>query len=514
MLKVFLVDDEYYERLSLKKAVPWDEHGFVVSGEANNGLHAYEMMKKDPPDIAIVDINMPKMNGLELISKLSEAQIPCRCIILTGYDEFKYAQQAIRLGVSDYILKPINYPNLINALDELKNDIEEQNRLTGQIQDLMSENERLFREQYYNDLVNCNFSIQTMRQCDEKLAARFIAQYSSYQVAVFELSAPPDPDKLRQLEESIRRSMEEDDFVCCLDNKRRLFFIFDESRSLVFPHLICRILELLRREGYEAAAGVGNPCPQADLLYRSYNEACIALQNCPILKQAVVVYQNIRTALPAALMDSKTKNLLRAQIIRKDVQQITTLLADIYRQLNDTASTWECALLETLELLNLLTEVLSSQAATPISLLDAQGSILDTLNAQKTIEGLCRWLTGIYTDAVRDVPENQEYSDITVCIEDYIKSHYQDPELSISAIAKALYLNYSYICYCFKRDKQMTINDYLNQVRIEKAIALFQDHVESIGFVAEKTGFTSASYFSKQFKKATGLPPSEYLKIL
>ena len=87
MLKVFLVDDEYYERLSLKNSLPWEEHGLVVSGEANNGQTALEMMMADPPDIAIVDINMPKLNGLELISRLCENQLECRYIILTGYDE-------------------------------------------------------------------------------------------------------------------------------------------------------------------------------------------------------------------------------------------------------------------------------------------------------------------------------------------------------------------------------------------------------------------------------------------
>ena len=91
MLQVFLVDDEYFERLALKNSIPWEELGMHVLGEANNGLTAYEMMIKDPPDIAIVDINMPKLNGIELISRLNEMHLSCQYIILTGYGEFKYA---------------------------------------------------------------------------------------------------------------------------------------------------------------------------------------------------------------------------------------------------------------------------------------------------------------------------------------------------------------------------------------------------------------------------------------
>ena len=106
MLKAVLIDDEYYERLSLKNTIPWKELGIQIIGEANNGLTALDIICKSLPDIAVIDINMPKLNGIELITKLNESNISCQYIILTGYDEFKYAQQAISLNVSDYILNP------------------------------------------------------------------------------------------------------------------------------------------------------------------------------------------------------------------------------------------------------------------------------------------------------------------------------------------------------------------------------------------------------------------------
>lgn len=112
MLKIFIIDDEYFERQSLIRNINWNSLNITVSGEANNGLSAFEAIRKDVPDIAIVDINMPKMNGLDLISRLNENNISCKYIILTGYDEFEYAQKAIKLNVFDYILKPINYDNL------------------------------------------------------------------------------------------------------------------------------------------------------------------------------------------------------------------------------------------------------------------------------------------------------------------------------------------------------------------------------------------------------------------
>lgn len=318
MLKVFLVDDEYYERLSLKNSLPWEEHGLVVSGEANNGQTALEMMMADPPDIAIVDINMPKLNGLELISRLCENQLECRYIILTGYDEFKYAQQAIRLGVSDYILKPINYQNLCSALDELSREIQQEDTLNSHMKSLENENERFILEGYYNDLVNCNFSVQNIDQYDHKLADRLLPGYQSYIAALFEPASILPKEKLRLLLDNIRKSIGREGYICCLDTKSRLFFIFDGNAQNVFPQRVCQVLAAAEKEGVTLSAGIGDICRGPEDLYLSYHEACIALQNCSVLKQRAIQYQNLKSAAAPATMDAKQKNQLKSMITAKD----------------------------------------------------------------------------------------------------------------------------------------------------------------------------------------------------
>ncbi|MEI3473176.1 MAG: response regulator [Blautia faecis] len=158
MLKIFIIDDEYFERQSLIRNINWSSLDIKVSGEANNGLSAFETISKEAPDIAIVDINMPKMNGLDLISLPNENNISCKYIILTGYDEFEYAQKAIKLNVFDYILKPINYENLEKCLRNLSAQIYSERQQTLQYTAIQNENRQLRLERYYNDLINCNFS--------------------------------------------------------------------------------------------------------------------------------------------------------------------------------------------------------------------------------------------------------------------------------------------------------------------------------------------------------------------
>lgn len=513
MLQVFLVDDEYFERLALKNSIPWEELGMHVLGEANNGLTAYEMMIKDPPDIAIVDINMPKLNGIELISRLNEMHLSCQYIILTGYGEFKYAQKAIQLNVSDYILKPINYPTLIASLKDLGSKILQKEERESHFSELETENRKFLQERYYNDLVNCNFSLQNMEQYDRSLAQELCLDFSGYQIAILNPQNQAPLTDLYELQRKFSRFLAHLPFIVCLDNKRRFFFILEENSQDEMVPLVKRLMDYAKQEGCPCNAGLGNPCNSLEKIFLSYNEACIALQNCSVRKQDFVSYSELHTPFGLCL-DSQKKNLLRVMISNKDLDGLTKFLKSCYQEFESQKLPWDTIILHTLEFMNLLTEALSSQMSASISILDTDGSILDTLNSKKSIEELLFWLIDLYTTSIQRIPSLDTYSDITNCVIDYIAKHYGDSELSISSIAKALYLNYSYLCHCFKRDKQMTINDYIRKIRIKKAIELMEGGMDNISFVAEKTGFTSASYFSKQFKKSTGLSPSEYLKTL
>jgi Response regulator containing CheY-like receiver domain and AraC-type DNA-binding domain len=116
MFSVILVEDEDIIRKGIRYAVPWEEHGCTVVGEARNGVEGKELIQALNPDIVITDINMPVMDGLQMI-----AETKCRsdyvAILLTGYSDFEYAKEAIRNGVSDYILKPLNQEEMMEALD-------------------------------------------------------------------------------------------------------------------------------------------------------------------------------------------------------------------------------------------------------------------------------------------------------------------------------------------------------------------------------------------------------------
>ncbi|HKM23031.1 MAG TPA: response regulator, partial [Lachnospiraceae bacterium] len=124
MLKVFLVEDESIVREGLRDNIPWQQYGYQFAGEANDGEMALPLIRKIQPDVLITDIKMPFMDGLAL-SRIVGQEFPnMKVIIISGYDEFEYARQAIQVGVEQYLLKPITKATLQKVLAEVKKKIE------------------------------------------------------------------------------------------------------------------------------------------------------------------------------------------------------------------------------------------------------------------------------------------------------------------------------------------------------------------------------------------------------
>lgn len=125
MLKVFLVEDEIVMREGIKKNIQWEKEGFEFVGDASDGELAYPLIQKTKPDILITDIRMPFMDGLEL-SRLVKQELPdIKIMILSGYDEFEYAKEAIKIGITDYLVKPISGAKLLEAVKKVAQVIEE-----------------------------------------------------------------------------------------------------------------------------------------------------------------------------------------------------------------------------------------------------------------------------------------------------------------------------------------------------------------------------------------------------
>ena len=163
MIKVFLVEDEYAIREGIRRTVNWEKEGFVLCGEAGDGEMAYPLILKEKPEILITDIRMPFMDGLELCRLVKEALPSVRILILSGYDDFSYAQEAIRIGVEEYLLKPLSEEMLLTKLRAVAEKIREEQASERAIEQYQIEREEiryLERQQFFRDIVDGKVTVQ------------------------------------------------------------------------------------------------------------------------------------------------------------------------------------------------------------------------------------------------------------------------------------------------------------------------------------------------------------------
>lgn len=188
MLKVFLVEDEVVMRNGIKNNIPWEKEGFEFVGEASDGELAYPLIKKEKPDILITDIKMPFMDGLEL-SRIVKKEMPqIKILILSGYNEFDYAKQAINIGVTQYLLKPISSAKLLEAVKEVGALIEkerEYERMMERYKKEMEENVHLEQQKLWNALVANKLTTAELLEGGQKVGMDFTA--SAYLVFLFKI---------------------------------------------------------------------------------------------------------------------------------------------------------------------------------------------------------------------------------------------------------------------------------------------------------------------------------------
>lgn len=132
MYHVFLADDEPWALMVLKNIIPWTEYGFVVSGEAEDGEQALDRIGRMKPDLVISDIRMPGMDGLKLLRTIREKNWEMEVLLVSGYSDFEYAREALRLGCHGYLVKPVEEKELIEYLEKIKKVLDEKkNRADG-----------------------------------------------------------------------------------------------------------------------------------------------------------------------------------------------------------------------------------------------------------------------------------------------------------------------------------------------------------------------------------------------
>ncbi len=533
MLKLMIVDDETLFREALKVSIPWDTLGYEVCCEAENGFDALEKIAEYKPDVALVDINMPVMDGLELAAEIKGKELDVKIIIITGYDEFAYARQAIEVGAGNYLLKPIEETELAAALASIRERIHKERsaRLeTEALAQQVSDYKPILREMLLNDLVQGNQLlgkdefISLLRQTDVDLSARW------FQVAVIEVSQKAEGangDAAGHLwcfaVSNLAKALLEEycPLELCRDIHGRLnvlFFLEQGGEDLQMD--LANALEQLRVTAFRSfgvslSIGIGRPYDQVLQMAVSHQEALLALRNkSAVGNDCVVSYALGSDELTRqSFFPIEQKMQLHLCLRGGDTSEAECIIRSVFNRIRSQKTTRDAARLVCIELAATLAEV-AEKANAEKNLFREGTNLLEEALAQKDLDEMEAWVARLLSavSGILQAGGGRRTSKIVEEAIAFIHENYMKYDLRIDTIAKSVYVKYGHLCFLFKRETGKTINEYISEFRISKARELMDGGCHSIALVAAKVGYADANYFGKCFKKLAGLSPAKYVE--
>ena len=543
MLKIFLAEDEIVVRETIKRMIPWEELGFELMGEAADGEMALPLLIRQQPDLLITDIKMPFMDGLTL-AKLAKKEIPgLKVVILSGYDDFNYAKQAISIGVEDYLLKPITKNALIERLSEIHSRYEyekTQKEYYEKFQREMQAYEKNSSRDFFEALVGGSMDTMEVYKRAEKLGLDIVAE--AYNVLIFTMNC--DEDFSGQRDEY---SSWEAESLELLEN----FFSGHSSamlfRSNIFSYgvlikgqrenieentraCVDEIRKILdRQEGRrEWFLAVGQPVERLSQIQKSYHTASRAFSQRYLYDENILYYDEMETmehhsgqaeAEDNTYLQKVDVNALNPAILQKFLsnglqEETENFVRDYFYAIGQEPM--ESLVFRNYVILNVRFSVISFLKGLGCDTNEMEPADTEEVLAEsgKNMESAIAYAEKMILRAIeiRDQNSGNKNRSILKTAVDFIDSHYMDEEISLNTVANVANVSSNHFSALFSQNMGQTFIEYLTSLRMNKAKELLRCTGMRSSEIAGEIGYKDAHYFSYLFKKTQGMTPSDYRK--
>lgn len=527
--KVLLVDDEEEVRQAIAKKLNWEELGFQVVGEAGNGEEALEIAELLQPDVIMTDIKMPFMDGLTFCKRAKQMLPGVRVAVFSGFDEFEYAKEAIRLEVEEYILKPIDAKELAGVFERLRASLDKEvaeRQDTQRLRRFYDENLPAMRQQLLIALLEGRLEPDMLRQRMEEYSVELSAEGYCVAVARYEEQSTLDGREtgnapflsisLRQMISERLVNLLDVRMVPALDNQVLLLFLLraGQTAQQVVAALNQLFLPAKRLLGLHLSIGVGKQYPRLEGAAVSCAEAKNALEYQMLVGSGQCVY--IGDIEPGSNEVAPEGILYVEEIIRQikvgseeELFAAVQVLVQHFRQAGLNMQQYQIFLLE------ISAELLKIIKAYKLDAEDPQlsQSLLEKPAKQfADLEEMGRWLFE-YCDLLRNRIRRDRKDTTKTMIahaKEYLAEHFAESDLSIETVSSELNVSPAYFSTIFKKETGMNFVSYLTNLRVEKALEYLNTTDEKAYIIAEKIGYQDPNYFSYVFKKRVGISPSKY----
>ncbi|WP_337540698.1 response regulator [Suilimivivens sp.] len=530
MLKVFLAEDEFIIREGIKNNIDWQAHGYEFCGEASDGELAFPLIQKTRPDILITDIKMPFVDGLAL-SRLVKKELPeTEIIILSGYEEFDYAKEAIQIGVARYLLKPVNGETLLQEIDsvaEIILDKQKEKEIREKYQKEMEENSLRDQMDLFQHLVTGDCSMEELLSVADKLDLKIMAPW--YSIVLLKIqSMKHDYEEysgsIVVVDERIAKLAEPEHvliFDRALEGRAFLFKADSEDELLAYQkEYLGDVKEVLSSYvNLRYFGGIGTPVNRLREIPASFEDAshafahrylvaesCI-LDSSLLMQEGAAEHEDFRISAvnPEQIDRTKMQEFLRTG----DLDEVVYFVDEFFGKLDGGA--------------------MKSRIFRQYITMDAYFSIVDFLKGlglqKDEIEApdqdssilqdeksAMDYIVRIMEKALvlREKKASSRYEDVVSEVIHYIEDNYAQEELSLNLLASHVNFSPNHLSMIFSQQTGQTLIRYLTDYRMNRAKELLRCSSKKSSVISMEVGYKDPHYFSYLFKKTQGMTPTQY----
>lgn len=530
MLKVFLAEDEFIIREGIKNNIDWQAHGYEFCGEASDGELAFPLIQKTRPDILITDIKMPFVDGLAL-SRLVKKELPeTEIIILSGYEEFDYAKEAIQIGVARYLLKPINGETLLQEIDSVAEIIlgkQKEKEIREKYQKEMEENSLRDQMDLFQHLVTGDCSMEELLSVAGKLDLKIMAPW--YSIVLLKIqSMKHDYEEysgsIVVVDERIVKLAEPEHvliFDRALEGRAFLFKADSEDELLAYQkEYLGDVKEVLSSYvNLRYFGGIGTPVNRLREIPASFEDAshafahrylvaesCI-LDSSLLMQEGAAEQEDFRISAvnPEQIDRTKMQEFLRTG----DLDEVVYFVDEFFGKLDGGA--------------------MKSRIFRQYITMDAYFSIVDFLKGlglqKDEIEApdqdssilqdeksAMDYIVRIMEKALvlREKKASSRYEDVVSEVIHYIEDNYAQEELSLNLLASHVNFSPNHLSMIFSQQTGQTLIRYLTDYRMNRAKELLRCSSKKSSVISMEVGYKDPHYFSYLFKKTQGMTPTQY----
>lgn len=519
LYKVFFVEDEIVTREGIRDHVDWRGHGFEFCGEASDGELALPLLQTIKPDVLITDIRMPFMDGLQLSQIVRDRMPATKIIILSGHDEFEYAQKAIKLGVSEYLLKPVSVQDLHRVLQKVASELEQERgeqQALQKLRDEVEENRAALKERFLLRLVTGTASSAEAIEKSQLLGIDLVAR--CYLVVVIRVESSDASEQL----DYVRYQRVQQLMSGLVENNPDVFLLRKDLQELLLvlkgnlPEnlyeerdlLLDRMRQEVRQTRCELIIGSGAPQKRISDICQSFMGAMEDIQagahpskgafnsgfdKAELLKVDRSAVEDYLRSGTAESFDAFFRTLIRP--LGEKALKSSTVKSYIFTDIVLTTSRF--------------VDELGGDVSQVVPELDTIETVAASIETIEQLRERARKLLAAAL-AFRDSRVMHQYAGIIMQAQEHIDRHYMDANLSLNEVAAKVNLSACHFSTVFSQETGQTFKEHLTAIRIKKAKELLRTTPMKAFEIGYQVGYNDPHYFSHVFHKNTGLTPIEF----